>query len=283
MVRRDAGRRGVVVTGMGCVSPLGADAPATWAAAAAGRSGAAPIQSFEANSCPVRIAAECVAVPPLDGVPPRDARHLDRVVILALAAAQEAARDAGLGLGSTAGDRRWGSPRHLPGDGHRRRRNALRKPPGDARAGPQEGVSLRDPHVARQHAERLPGDSLWGAGPQYDARGGLRVGGAGDRRGEAGDRARRCRRDPRRWRRGGDQSPRGERFRRHARAIDPQRRPHRGQSPLRPRPRWLPDRRRRRHLGPRGRRHRGAARRAGSRRGAGLRRLRRRHPHRVAR
>ena len=105
MVQRDAGRRGVVVTGVGCVSPIGVDAPATWLAAVAGRSGAAPIRSFDATSCPVRIAAECAAVPPPEGVPRRDIRHLDRVVTLALTAAQEAVRDAKLTPGSVDGER----------------------------------------------------------------------------------------------------------------------------------------------------------------------------------
>jgi 3-oxoacyl-[acyl-carrier-protein] synthase II len=48
--------RRVVVTGLGAVTPLGLDAPTTWEAAVAGRSGVDWIRSFDATGYPVRIA-----------------------------------------------------------------------------------------------------------------------------------------------------------------------------------------------------------------------------------
>ncbi len=101
----DAGRRRVVVTGVGCVSPLGKDAPSTWAAAAAGKSGAGPIQRFDASGIGVRIAAECRAPLSLPGLAPKETRRLDRCILLALEAALEAAQDADLRLDTLDCDR----------------------------------------------------------------------------------------------------------------------------------------------------------------------------------
>ena len=49
--------RRVVVTGLGAVTPLGLDAPSTWEAAVAGKSGVDWIQAFDASDFPVRIAS----------------------------------------------------------------------------------------------------------------------------------------------------------------------------------------------------------------------------------
>jgi 3-oxoacyl-[acyl-carrier-protein] synthase II len=88
--------RRVVVTGLGAVTPLGNDARSTWAAALAGQSGIDWIRSFDASEFPVRVAAE---VKDFDGstvVPPKEARRLERNVLLAVAAAREAVADAAL-------------------------------------------------------------------------------------------------------------------------------------------------------------------------------------------
>jgi len=84
----------VVVTGLGAVTPLGNDVPTTWQAAVAGRSGIDFIRAFDAGGFPVRIAAEVkdFETPPI--VSPKDARRLDRNVLLAVAAAKEAVDDA---------------------------------------------------------------------------------------------------------------------------------------------------------------------------------------------
>jgi 3-oxoacyl-[acyl-carrier-protein] synthase II len=88
--------RRAVVTGLGAVTPLGLDAPATWEAAVAGRSGVGFIESFDASGYPVRIASEVRGFDPVNVVGPKDARRLERNVVLAVAAAREAWRDGGV-------------------------------------------------------------------------------------------------------------------------------------------------------------------------------------------
>ena len=86
----------VVVTGLGAVTPLGLDARATWEGAVAGRSGVDWIRSFDATGYPVRIASEVKGFDPVAVVGPKDARRLERNVVLAVAAAREAWTDAGV-------------------------------------------------------------------------------------------------------------------------------------------------------------------------------------------
>jgi 3-oxoacyl-[acyl-carrier-protein] synthase II len=88
--------RRVVVTGLGCVSPLGGDAVATWEAAVAGRSGIGPLRRFDSEGFPVRFGGEAPDALDLGDTPPKEARRLDRVIALAVAAAREAALSAGL-------------------------------------------------------------------------------------------------------------------------------------------------------------------------------------------
>src|SRR5213080_2140153 len=88
--------RRVVVTGLGAVTPIGADAPSTWRAAVAGESGIDFIRSFDASEYPVRIAAEVKDFDPSQVASPKDARRLDRNVLLSLAAGREAVADAGV-------------------------------------------------------------------------------------------------------------------------------------------------------------------------------------------
>jgi 3-oxoacyl-[acyl-carrier-protein] synthase II len=88
--------RRVVVTGLGAVTPLGLDAQSTWDAAVAGRSGIDWIRSFDASDYPVRIASEVKGFEPAEVVGPKDARRLERNVVLAVAAAREAWADAGV-------------------------------------------------------------------------------------------------------------------------------------------------------------------------------------------
>jgi 3-oxoacyl-[acyl-carrier-protein] synthase II len=89
-------RRRVVVTGLGCVTPLGGGVSATWDAAVAGRSGVGEITRFDAADFPVRFAAECPGVLDLGDLPTKEARRLDRGVALSLVAVREAVAHAGL-------------------------------------------------------------------------------------------------------------------------------------------------------------------------------------------
>src|SRR5579872_1507715 len=88
--------RRVAITGLGAVTPLGNDAKSTWQSALAGRSGIDWIRSFDASEFPVRVAAEVKDFEPPAVVPPKEARRMERNVLLAVAAADEAVHDAQL-------------------------------------------------------------------------------------------------------------------------------------------------------------------------------------------
>jgi 3-oxoacyl-[acyl-carrier-protein] synthase II len=86
----------VAVTGLGAVTPIGSDAKSTWQAAVEGRSGIDFIRSFDASGFPVRIAAEVKDFDPSTVASHKEARKLDRYVLLSLGAAREAVAHAGL-------------------------------------------------------------------------------------------------------------------------------------------------------------------------------------------
>jgi 3-oxoacyl-[acyl-carrier-protein] synthase II len=88
----------VVVTGMGCVTPLGLDLPSTWQAMLEGKSGAAPIQGFDATDHDVKIAAEIPTFDPTKIMNAKEARRIDRFIQLGMYAAREAWQDAGLAV-----------------------------------------------------------------------------------------------------------------------------------------------------------------------------------------
>jgi 3-oxoacyl-[acyl-carrier-protein] synthase II len=95
----------VVVTGLGCVTPIGLDVPTTWQAMVAGTSGVGPITAFDASVFATRIAAEVKAFDPTRYLGPKEARRMDRFVQLGVTAAVEAARDAGLVVDERNADR----------------------------------------------------------------------------------------------------------------------------------------------------------------------------------
>ncbi len=87
--------RRVAITGIGCVSPLGLDAPSTWRSALAGESGIDWISAFDTDGLPVRVAGEVKGFDPTEVVSAKEARKLERNVLFAVAAGREALRDAG--------------------------------------------------------------------------------------------------------------------------------------------------------------------------------------------
>ena len=89
--------RRIAVTGLGAVTPLGLDARSTWEAAVEGRSGVDWIQAFNPSDFPVRIAAEVKGFDPESVVERKEARRLERNVLLAVGAAREAWDDADVG------------------------------------------------------------------------------------------------------------------------------------------------------------------------------------------
>src|SRR5919112_5685911 len=88
--------RRVVITGMGCVTPIGIGRAAFWRALLAGESGVRRIESFDVRESAVKIAAEVCEFDWEAHVSPKDRKHVPRTVPLALAAAREALEDAGI-------------------------------------------------------------------------------------------------------------------------------------------------------------------------------------------
>lgn len=93
-----SGRRRVVVTGLGAVTPLGHDVRTTWEGLLAGRSGAGPITLFDTERFAVRFACEVHDWDPAKHFDVKKARELDRFAQLALVAAGEAMADSSPGL-----------------------------------------------------------------------------------------------------------------------------------------------------------------------------------------
>jgi 3-oxoacyl-[acyl-carrier-protein] synthase II len=92
-------RRRVVVTGLGCVSPVGNTVVESWANLVEGRSGIDLIKSFDPASLSVRFAGEVKGFNVTDYMPEKEARHMDRFIHLGVAAADQAIKDAGLPSG----------------------------------------------------------------------------------------------------------------------------------------------------------------------------------------
>src|SRR4030066_529837 len=89
-------RKRVVITGLGCVSPLGNDGASLWGNILAGKSGVGLITHYDTSPFEVKIGAE---VKDFDGVSlfgAREARRMDRFAQFGLAAARQAMDDSGL-------------------------------------------------------------------------------------------------------------------------------------------------------------------------------------------
>ena len=89
-------RKRVVITGVGCVSPVGNDADASWINILAGKSGVQPVTQFDTSQFKTRIAAEVKDFDAKALLGQKEARRFDRVSQLALVAAREAVEQAGL-------------------------------------------------------------------------------------------------------------------------------------------------------------------------------------------
>ena len=89
-------RRRVVVTGLGCISPLGNNFQDTWSALIAGKSGAGPITHFDPVAHKTRFACEVKGFDPAALFGSKEARRMDRFCQFAVAAAQEATAHAAL-------------------------------------------------------------------------------------------------------------------------------------------------------------------------------------------
>jgi 3-oxoacyl-[acyl-carrier-protein] synthase II len=92
------GRRRVVITGMGAVTPLGNDVRTTWENLCSGMSGAAPITQFDPSGYFATFACEAKDFDPTNWIEHKTARRMDRFAQLAVAAARMAESDAGLDI-----------------------------------------------------------------------------------------------------------------------------------------------------------------------------------------
>ena len=97
-------RRRVVITGLGCVSPVGNTVQDAWDSLLAGRSGIGPITHFDSSTFACQIAGEVKNFDIDAYINPKEARTMDRFIHLGIAAATQAIADAGLPQGDELDD-----------------------------------------------------------------------------------------------------------------------------------------------------------------------------------
>ncbi|MBC5768370.1 beta-ketoacyl-ACP synthase II [Ramlibacter albus] len=97
-------RRRVVVTGLGCVSPVGNTVAESWSNLLAGKPGIDLITAFDASAFACKFAGEVKGFNIADYIPEKEARHMDRFIHFGLAAAAQAVADSGLPTGEALGD-----------------------------------------------------------------------------------------------------------------------------------------------------------------------------------
>ena len=99
----------VVITGLGCISPLGNSVESLWPELLKGRCAIDEIQSIDTTDLPVKVAAEVRDFRPEDfGIDRAMIRHNDRYALFAIAAATQAMRDSGLESGRDVDPSRFG-------------------------------------------------------------------------------------------------------------------------------------------------------------------------------
>jgi 3-oxoacyl-[acyl-carrier-protein] synthase II len=92
------GRRRVVITGIGAVTPLGNDAETTWQNLVAGESAAGPITRFDASAYTTLFACEVKDFQPTQWIEHKQARRMDRFAQMIVAAARQAEADSGVDI-----------------------------------------------------------------------------------------------------------------------------------------------------------------------------------------
>ena len=89
-------KRRVVVTGLGCISPVGNSVDEAWNAVIAGKSGIANITKFDASGFSTHFAGEVKDFRIDDYIPAKEARHMDTFIHYGIAAGMQAVKDSGL-------------------------------------------------------------------------------------------------------------------------------------------------------------------------------------------
>ncbi len=97
-------RRRVVVTGLGCISPVGNTVADAWANLLAGQSGIDRITKFDATNFSCQIAGEVKGFNVEEYMSAKDARTMDTFIHYGIAAAEQAVKDAGLPTGEALSD-----------------------------------------------------------------------------------------------------------------------------------------------------------------------------------
>ncbi len=97
--------RRVVITGLGCVSPVGNSVATAWDAIIAGKSGIATITKFDALPFTTHFAGEVKGFNIEDYIPAKEARHMDTFIHYGMAAGIQAMLDCGLGVTEINADR----------------------------------------------------------------------------------------------------------------------------------------------------------------------------------
>jgi 3-oxoacyl-[acyl-carrier-protein] synthase II len=92
-------RRRVVVTGLGCVSPVGNTVDESWAKLLAGQSGIGMITKFDASAFACKFAGEVKGLDLDSYIPPKEARTMDAFIHYGVVAALQAVQDSGLPTG----------------------------------------------------------------------------------------------------------------------------------------------------------------------------------------
>lgn len=98
-------KRRVVVTGLGCVSPIGNSVAETWSAALAGKSGIANITKFDAGAFSTRFAGEVKNFNIEDYLSAKESRHMDAFIHYGMGAGIQALQDSGLVVSDENADR----------------------------------------------------------------------------------------------------------------------------------------------------------------------------------
>ncbi len=89
-------KRRVVVTGLGCISPVGNNVADAWNALTAGKSGIATITKFDASPFSTHFAGEVKDFHIDEYIPAKEARHMDTFIHYGIAAGMQAVKDSGL-------------------------------------------------------------------------------------------------------------------------------------------------------------------------------------------